>query len=90
MAFAVVSGFDESVFSRLDWLVREIADSAAATCVDIGNEQRSVARVGEMERISDHFALKDSAKFVFRFVEGDDGFFARRLFGRLWVVDQLG
>ena len=90
MPLAVVGGFDESVLSWFDWLTWIFSYGAATACVDACDKQRNVACVGEMERISNDFALKDSAEFVFRLVESDDWFFARRLFRRLRIVDQLG
>ena len=90
MPLAVVGGFDESVLAWLDRLSGKLSHGAATACVDACDKQRGIARVGEVERISNDFALKNSAEFMFRLVESDDWFFARRLFRRLRVVDQFG
>ena len=90
MALAVVGSLDGALLARLDGSTGKFTNGAAATGIHIADDERHVARVGEMEGIGDALALQDGAKVMLRLFEGDDGLLIGRLRRRLGVGDQVG
>ena len=89
MALAVVCSLDGALLARLDGSTGKFADGAATAGIHIADDERHVARVGEMEGIGDALALQDGAKVMLRLFEGDDGLLVGRLCRRLRVGDKV-
>ena len=56
-----------------DRLAGIVAHGAAATRAHATDDQRCIARIGEMEGIGHHFALEQGTEVVLFLVESDDG-----------------
>ena len=72
MAFAVIRRLDDTLFSRGNRLAGILAHRAATTGGYTADNQRGIACVGEMKRITHHLALKQRAKVMLFLVELDN------------------
>ena len=90
MACTIVSHFD---VARLTWsnrLAGIVAHRTAATRAHLTDNQRHIARIGEMERITHHLALQQRTEVVFLFLELDGSLFVGGLGSRFGASHQVG
>ena len=81
VARAVVGHLDVARLAGSDRLAGIVAYGAATTRAYTTDDQRCIARIGEMEGIGHHFALEQRPEIMFFLVESDGGLLAGRLRG---------
>ena len=71
MARAVVGHLDVASLTWRYGFARKVADGAATARAHLADDERRIAHIREVERLSDHLALKQRAEVVFFLVEFD-------------------